>query len=220
LLNGIASKGQVAVGFVIDQATKKHGPEENEADLDVVLAVGINYGQGHAYLTRGVSLLDHTGMIPRLEQAFRVIRESCAGDLPDRSGYHLVAFNVFPWITTDSWSALDFNSIEEALFIKCFAKADMVAPITEFVEKTFGSGISQRRLRAIIFHGADNAVPYFGSHWLDSLLALVRDHLDKSCEVVFCDNLAYGAGISNSAHLCHDLPSKSNLAACAGIDEC
>ena len=193
--------GRVAVGFVIDEATANCVD-----DLGVVLAVGINYGQGSFYLTNPVRLLDDTKMRKQMDESFQAIRDNdaCGVDLPAAQAYHLVVFNIFPWITTESWGDLSlmlsklgsksggFNNIEEALFIKCLAPtADVASLINEFVERNLGKGSGQQQLKAIVFHGADNAVPYFGSAWASaweqacfatiSLLATTRRGMQYTC---------------------------------------
>jgi hypothetical protein len=204
--------GAVAVGFVIDDATK--GTHD---DRDVVLAVGINYGQGDAYLVGGVDLIDATAMRPKLEAAFRAVAScgKCDADwrLPsgDEPPYHLVVVNIFPWITRRSWSAYGFNAIEEALFIKCLNPVDVGQYVATFIERT-----TRRGFRALIFHGANNAVPYFGAEFVTARSRGFR----SEHEVVFCDNLApsYRAAVSNSVHLCKRHMSKGDMAdAC--IDE-
>jgi len=188
-------RGAVGVGFVIDEETR-----DLKEDLDIVLVVGINYGQGNAYLSTGVPVIDKTGMRPKLLSAFEAIASNakCEPDwmLPaeDRS-YHLVAVNIFPWITRRSWSAHGFNSIEEALLIHCFSPFDIAQTIGTFIDRTAGEGF-----RALLFHGANNAVPHFGTVFAKDYEEVLR----KEAEVVLCDNLApgYGSKVSNAVRLC------------------
>lgn len=204
LMNG-GKTGAVAVGFVIDEATAR-----KEGDLDVVLAVGINYGQGHRYLGSGVGVTDNTGMRPKLRAAFNAIAGNGKCDLgwspagTDEPSYHLAAVNIFPWITRCSWSAHGFNASEEALFIECFNPIQVANHIAAFIEQTAGRGF-----HALVFHGARNAVPYFGTEFTKSNSGLLRGH----AEAVFCDNLSpsYRAGVTNAVRLCRRHASKGSI---------
>ena len=54
------------MGVVIDAATAQTG--EN---LPIVLAVGINYGQGTGYLSSGVPTFAPTGLHPKLKKVYQ-----------------------------------------------------------------------------------------------------------------------------------------------------
>lgn len=184
------NKCSVAVGAVIDDIEVR-----SDDDLPVILVVGINYGQGAVYARDSVPLFDKTEMRPKLKSVFRFLSDNgCAAvniDLDDR--FHLVAANFFPWITEHSWSAYKFNSIEEAAIIHCCGHAHPQQYISELV--------STSRPTVVVFHGANNAVPYMGS-------CVIRSIAGKSgytdFDVVFSDNLAgsFQPAISNALLLC------------------
>ncbi len=197
--------GSVVVGAVIDKPLDG----TNDEDLPVVLAVGINYGQGGRYLRRPVPLLDRTGMRPKLSKVQHKLADT---DCPARSlkePFHLVAANFFPWITPLPWSAYSFNSIEEAALLFCCGHSDPEQYILELMRAVLPS--------AVVFHGANNVVPYMGT-------SVVRRHLAGSYplhfETIFSDNLAgsYQPGISNAIrHGCSD-PTRATMAT-AAFDE-
>jgi len=175
----------VAAGAVIDAVTK-HSTE----DLPVVLAVGINYGQRVCH----VPLFDITRMLPRLKQVFSHLATNKCPSKGEKweNDYHLVASNFLPWITNQPWSEFEFNSIEEATLIHCCGHVSPEEYIMDLV--------SRIQPHIVVFHGANNAVPYIGG-------CLIRRYLQSNVttdfEVIFSDNLAPGIapGISNAIKL-------------------
>lgn len=189
--NGSIKRGRTAVGCAIDEATEK-----DKRDLSVIVAVGINYGQQGTtdYLNSSrlfSGIYDSTEMRPRLNAALEALRKDCSrDDLPKADEYHLVATNFFPWITARAWGALGLNSIEETLVIKCFGYPDPVTVLCDEL-KTWDDPL-------LVFHGAENAVPYLG-------LELCRRLATQKALVVgtlFTSNLAPGwRPLSNAAAL-------------------
>jgi hypothetical protein len=182
---------KVAVGSVLDQGT------QNSPDtLPVVLAVGINYGQGDSYANTLVSLVEDTGMRARVERVRHQLSDAwCEKTVEWNSDgeFHLVAANIFPWITTSSWSGLELNAIEEMLLVKCSGHKDPVKHIDELIE--------QIKPQILIFHGANNIVPSLGNR----IEILSNGPLNTSeTAIVFADNLAPPANkISNAVMLAH-----------------
>jgi hypothetical protein len=173
---------------VIDDAT-----ERIDEDLPVVLVVGINYGQGEGYLNLPVPIFDATGLHPKLARVRQFVSDQGCSAHSLNEPFHLVAANFFPWITSQPWSSYGFNSIEEAALIFCCGHADPQQYIAEL--------ISRIGPVAVVFHGANNAVPYLGT-------GVVQQGLGgapwRKFQVVFSDNLAGGRqpGISNAIRLC------------------
>jgi hypothetical protein len=96
--------------------------------------------------------------------------------------FHLVATNFFPWITNLRWSQHNFNSIEEAIFLDCVGYKNPFSHLDYLFQALDGS------LAYLIFHGANNAVPYLG-------IDFARRHCTNTTipappKIVFCDNLA------------------------------
>lgn len=171
----------VAVGAVLDQETA-----DCDDDLPVVLAVGINYGQGKRYLG-GVRLVDDTQMRPQLNQHLAYLETTAAvSGLPyackvrKLDGYHLIAANLFPWITTKPWVGYGFNSISEAAILNGFGHDSIDAYLSKL--------ISTVKPAAVVFHGANNAVAY-------QALSMVRNRLvPRDVEVILCDNIDAWSG--------------------------
>ena len=193
---------KVAVVATIDDATKK-----SDEDLPVVLAVGINYGQGDKYLKGGVGLWDKTMMRGKLDRAIKVIadetRKPCVHpSFPKPERYHLVATNFFPWITHKSWRACKFNSIEEMLLIYCHGFSDPFAHIEKICQKVQEEPAKEeKKMAGLVFHGADNAVPLLGAEFLRTRTA--SEWQETRPDIIFCDNLARsGAPIRNAVRLC------------------
>jgi len=192
-------RGKVAVVATIDDATKPNGMDKK---LPVVLAVGINYGQMGAsnYLATPVPLWDQTGMRPRLDQAVALIEskteKNCAHPpFPKPGRYHLVATNFFPWITQNSWLSYNFNAIEETLLIGCHGFCDPFTHI-EAICEAIGA-----KLQGVVFHGANNAVPYMGADFLRTRMA--KKWKAERPDIIFCDNLGGSIrGIVNAVRLC------------------
>lgn len=177
----------VAVGAVIDSST-----EGRQEDLPVVLAVGINYGQGNYYISNTVPIFDKKmNMRPRLNLALDHLTGSeCTTKLQELGGaFHLVAANFFPWVTTKAWSAFQFNGIEEATLIHCCGHQSPTDYIQDLIDRIAPV--------TVVFHGANNAVPYLGG-------CVYREALEPfDLDTIFCDNLAHGRGMSNSIKLKH-----------------
>lgn len=188
--SALLKKGHVAVGAVID------GNPAEDKDLPVVVAFGINYGQGAWYLNNSVPIVGSTGMRPKLDAVINclVTTVDCeTGEVRPDGPYHLVAANIFPWITTVSWSSLPFNAIEEALFIYCYSNRDPADHLLTVINAVGAD------LTSLVFHGANNAVPSFGVQFVQTHYS----NLGRRFNIVFCDNLARGGNsIYNAAQLC------------------
>lgn len=191
----------VAVGSIIDDDL--HSKEE---DLPVIIAVGINYGQGSDYLLGNVGLLDSTKMRSKLLKVLESLRKECA-NFPESKSFHLVAANFFPWITDNSWGEYALNSIEEMALIKCIGHEDPCEHVAELI-----SSLEETApLTAVVFHGANNSVPFLGD-------ALLRSVKSRAFNAIFCDNLAGSVGnnICNAISLCsHQSAQQRN-----GLPQC
>ena len=87
----IPTKGRVAVGWVLDDDV-----ETKDKQLPVIVAVGINYGQGGVYLKKQVGWRDPTQMRTRLKKAGEVVRGPGTDECPFAQfprPFHLVAGN-------------------------------------------------------------------------------------------------------------------------------
>jgi hypothetical protein len=162
-------------------------------DYDVVIAVGINYGQDASI----PSIYDKTKMRPHLKEAFDLLTKNAKaecnyGAIPEPDNYHLVAFNFFPWLTSNPWSELGVNCIEEALLIYCLGYPKIFDPLESLLSSI---GIGQGKVVWIVFHGANNAVAALGAAFCQTLNPVKRP------DVLFCDNLAWSVR-NNSVVLC------------------
>ena len=199
-------RGKVAVLATIDEATKPNGADR---ELPVIIAVGINYGQMGAfnYLATPVPLWDQTGMRTRLDQAVALIDSKTENDCNHRSfppEYHLVATNFFPWITQNSWLSYNFNAIEETLLIGCHGFCDPFAHI-EAICDALGA-----KLQGVVFHGANNAVPYMGADFLRTRMA--SKWKAERPDITFCDNLGGSIrGMVNAVRLCGQRLGRSDV---------
>ena len=201
--------GVAWVGSVIDN----NASVDLTDDLPVVVAIGINYGQGGKYLRPSFikGVLDETEMRPRFANAAAQIgKAECKTASLQR--YHLVAANFFPWITAVNWLEHGFNAIEEALFIRCFGYSDPIKPLIDLIVTAIDEAQHAKESRSywLIFHGAQNAVPYMAF----DLLTAMQKHKDwvsrmgpNLQEIVFSDNLAYPPPVSNAVKLCFSAPS-------------
>jgi len=186
-------KARVRIGTVIHSTNAK--PNLNEPRERTVLLIGINYGQdpnGTEYLRtlRDPPTLfangpfNDTRMAGKAEAALQQFRQDqtnqCALDVPKEGKYWLVAANFFPWITRGRWRDLKLNSIQESLFVHCHGYPDPFAHIVDLVQR-MGS-----ELAVILFHGANNIVPYLGAEFVRRYAGSVR------CPPAFAftDNLA------------------------------
>ncbi len=196
----------VAVAHVHD-LEKTHctfPPEEEPAA--VVIAVGINYGQGAKYLTRPPAISDDTRMRASIVAAWNLCHRlgtnvDCSPpEFPIR--FQLIAANFFPWITSVSWGKAAANQIEEALLLRGFGMYDPCSPILRLIVETYHR--TQNKLGAIwvIFHGAGNAVPLLGSEVIRRLP--FRPGKEKTCRInfAFSDNLAPPFRGSNAVAIC------------------
>lgn len=182
LSNG-STRGAVAVANVIDSATCN-----SALDLPVIVAVGINYGQqiGSNYFASSLlnTVFDNTGMRSRFTHVITDLDALCPVSEPRSKGaFHLVAANFFPWITAMDWATLNFNSIEEAAFLDCFGYADPYRELNELV--------SLCGPIRIVFHGANNAVPYMANEFR-------RRHRQPNGEIIYADNLARHSRVANA----------------------
>jgi hypothetical protein len=193
----------VAVGAVLDSVTANF-----EADLPVVVAVGINYGQfGSSMPHFGVvpPNWSSTGMRPRLNAVIKQLDESCLdgefsklhscknGSTPQ---CHLVAVNFFPLLTQTEWTEIGMNSITEALMLRCWGYADPCAQVAGLIRRIDGEQTGDNggvgRIPFVVFHGANSAVPLLGIQTAQQLQGSVRS------DFVFCDNLSRGGKPTNA----------------------
>lgn len=198
LTDAQGTRGSVSVGVVIDAATAQ--PDE---DLPIVIAVGINYGQGAGYLKGGVPTFAPTGLLPKLKRVYQSLAGSSCSARDLDEPFHLVAANFFPWITSQPWASYNFNCIEEAALLFCCGHADPQEYILELI----------RRINpvAVVFHGANNSVPFMGAEVVRRSIA---EDPSPTFEVVFSDNLAgsFQPGVSNAIRLCCLDPSRAAMA--------
>ncbi|MBW7893744.1 MAG: hypothetical protein H3C27_01420 [Opitutaceae bacterium] len=142
-------------------------------DLPVVLAVGINYGQtktGHSAATclrPGIAALN--GILGRIRGR--------ADPVPQR--YHLVAWNLFPFLLRDPWAHYSFNAIEEALIVWRWGYVDWAQKIHDLADSLSAC--------LVLFHGANNEVPYLGFGMVDRLRPSAETEYPR---VIFCGNLS------------------------------
>ena len=152
-----------------------------DAEKEIVLAIGINYGQGNYCSWPPVTPLDwmdDTEMRPKIDSLSKCYsRRGAIGKFPTPGNYHLIATNIFPFITNLSWSGQELNGIEEAKLLQDYWHwaTDLLDTLLPALSPEF-----------LIFHGANNAVPLFGVSYIS------KKYLSKSprAEVILCDNLA------------------------------
>ena len=187
----------MAVGWVLDDDI-----ETKEEDLPVIVAVGINYGQGEQYLTKPVRWRDSTQMRSRLKKAGEAFENDQTQDcvfakLPRR--FHLIAGNFFPWITGLAWGDYHFNGIEEAMLFHCFGFKNPYTSLNELLIGLIGKAVTH-----LFFHGTNSPVPTLGVQFLHQHpTVLTPTDTGPSIQVVFSDNLARPhLPISNSVALC------------------
>ena len=219
------SNDAVAVGAVLDSKSPANGEF-----ADTVVAVGINYGQftGSA---DSRSLVTHPGwsntqMRNRLERTLRHLDGKCFEHglekrwANDFGNFHLVAVNLFPWLTTDPWGQLGrtrtgkpkaLNAITEALLLHCWGYDHPAALIESLIMRIagragYGSEECAGAVPLVIFHGADNAVPY---HAVETVRRLRTNSVRIFSNYVVCDNLSPNGPehrVANAAALCPRVP--------------
>jgi hypothetical protein len=189
----MCNDSHVEVQIVIDTALCPINPGPLPASIDdsaidlsreVVLAVGINYGQGHDYCKHpwfppaSVVMMDDTGMRPKIDSlASQWSKSFPKAKFPKHGEYHLIATNIFPFITGASWAQLELNGIEEAKVLQ-----DYWTWATTLLDQLVPELVPDY----LIFHGANNAVPLFGmSYVLKGYL-----YCSPRAEIFLCDNLA------------------------------
>jgi hypothetical protein len=186
LQDASASLTRVAVGSVLDQAS-------GGKDLPIVLVVGINYGQGCQYACNPTLLVEDTRMLSRTMKVLKSLSaDGCSKRLaPLEQSFHLVSANFFPWITYSSWGESGFlNSIEESILLECVGYEDPVDHVSGLIDRV--------KPDAVIFHGANNIVPYLGIK-----VSKTPSSLGSDSSFILCDNLAPpGTKISNALVLC------------------
>ncbi|MFA5265978.1 MAG: hypothetical protein WC378_19325 [Opitutaceae bacterium] len=198
----------LAIGAVFDQKT-----DNTEDDLDVVVAVGINYGQFFGQSC--VSMITDpawrdTKMWKRLHHTFTYLDAECfEGEIAQRglSKFHLVAVNFFPWITRKEWTdKIKLNAIAEAMVLRCYGFDHPAARIADLVElighSSPGSPNCAGVVPFVVFHGAGCAVPYLGVETVRILLSPASIHSNY----VFCDNLSRPLPPRNTAVLLPKIP--------------
>ncbi len=222
---------RVAVAAVIDEASNQ--APLNAGDWPVVLVVGINYGQqgSHNYVASPPDLYDRTNMRAKLQATAAMLApHGCVNLAAD--GYHLVAANFFPWITNAPWMACTPNNITEQLLIRYFGWPSPLGFVALLIQQLqVACRTCQHGLTHIVFHGANNAVPSLGGG-LVSRTSLtcstppsvplyknrhpLRDPNQATNgvagpDVIFCDNLAPGAGgsgVQNATLLWQEPPPR------------
>ena len=160
---------------------------------EVVVAVGINYGQ--IATSRGIVApwYDDTKMRGRLKKVYGARASTTLPlDATNRTQVVLIATNFFPWLSSDKWNDIKLNAIEEMLLIYSAGFSDPFLPISDLVQGLNNGGVFPH----LVFHGANNAVPLMGRIAVETVLSKY-----KFKSVVFCDNLAHGSGISNAVLL-------------------
>lgn len=187
---GVSDSCCVAVGAAID-AEPNINPEN---DMPVILAVGINYGQDNPetchYATHGVPIIDETKLRAKLTDTFERLHAQACMESGPPARYHLVAANFFPWITNKSWSELGLNSIEESALIHSLTytgsagQRDPALVVTLLINELLNAG---ERFHSVVFHGANNAVPYLGAQTV-----AFYPELFAHSQVIYCDNLSRG----------------------------
>ncbi len=190
--------GQVAVGWVLD-----HDTETEKQELPVVVAVGINYGQGATYLNPPVPWAEPTQMRPRLNEAGLVVQSANTDECSHAgwpSAFHLVVGNFFPWITVYAWATHQFNGSEEALLLHCHGFDDPYIHLAALLGR-LGAEVTH-----LVFHGTNTPVPLLGTEFVrryGDLLASQDRPVDT--QVIFSDNLARpGLPVANSVGLCSE----------------
>jgi hypothetical protein len=168
-----------------------NGPDVPLEISEVVIAIGINYGQTK---TSGKTVLPYgdTGMRKRLNEVYAELLPWTTTQLLDaekRGRVVLIATNFFPWLSNIGWRDIELNAIEEMLLIYSFGFADPCFTLTKLVKKL----AEQKLVPHLVFHGSNNAVPLMGRTAMESALSG-----SEFRSVVFCDNLAHGVGIKNA----------------------
>jgi len=219
------SNDSLAVGAVLDATPIAPG-----LDLDVVVAVGINYTQfskknGSAAMV-GLPAWRAAGMRPRLDLTLTYLDGACFGGTIEKRfagkipRFHLVAVNFFPWVTRDQWTQIgrtktgektNLNAIAEALVLRCWGYDHPATHIAGLIDSIAaispGTNALAGDLPFVVFHGADCAVPYLAIETIRMLaLGNVRTNY------VFCDNLTLpGFHLRNAVTLLSPGPGTSPI---------
>jgi len=176
--------GNIDVRGHVGPAPAKLTALQDTSKEKIVLAVGINYGQGCHYCKppwitpTPLDWMDDTGMRPKINKLGTC--SPCAGKgvgFPTDNDYHLIVFNIFPFITQLSWSGQELNGIEEAKLLQ-----DYWHWATNFLDLLF----FDLKPNLLIFHGANNAVPLFGM----SYVSRPTFSRPSGTVAILCDNLA------------------------------
>lgn len=185
LIHPVSGKA-LAVGAVLDEQTVGR-------DLPVAVAAGINYGQFYAD-SPGAMLNSgtwrQTGMWKRLELVLKKLNIPCANRAFDKflapGSFHLVAVNYFPWITSCPWGDIGMNSIAEALVLRCWGFRHPEAAVADLIAKlgSLNTQFQPGALPFVVFHGANNAVPYLALGTMRELCGSI------DTKFIFSDNLA------------------------------
>jgi hypothetical protein len=141
LITNEAGKHQ-AIGHVMDKET-------NGAAFPIVLVVGINYYQFSSGLMDDMGIWNDTTM----RKNTMAFLNSVDIDLEER--FHLVAANLFPWITKTKWQQLELkNGYQEMALLELFGYRNPLLSIRTLAE-------SLEDLKAIIFHGVSSVIPFY-----------------------------------------------------------
>jgi hypothetical protein len=205
----------LAVGAVLDNATLS----QNQ-DLPVVVAIGINYTQFDSSKSKVVlpqSWAD-TQMWRRLGLVLHRLDSDCfRGEIEERfreiwpdldkkqpKPFHLVAVNYFPWVTRSEWGAIGLNAIAESIIIYCWGyanPAERVAQLIELIAKArSGAEKYVGEIPFVVFHGANNAVPYFAFETIRLLSGKFFSNY------IFSDNLSRPSQPANAIVLLPRIP--------------
>ena len=222
---------RVAVAAVIDEASNR--VSLNAGDWPVVLAVGINYGQQgtHDYVASPPDLYDRTNMRAKLHAAVTALIPHGCVNLT-ANGYHLVAANFLPWITTKPWAKCAPNCITEQFLLRYFGWPSPLGFVALLIQQLqIACRTCQHGLTHIVFHGVDNAVAAMGTGVVSrtsltsspppSIPLYKNQHPLQDPnqaangvagpDVIFCDNLAPGAGgssVKNATLLWQEPPTR------------
>lgn len=158
LLRSQGLTGKTAVGHVLDDSAKNA-----RRLLPIVVVIGINYTQHsppkYCYLNKDVPIWDATGMRDKIDGVFTYFRTRNPPLLTLPMEYHVVATNIFPWITTTNWGSLTCH--EEMILMQMHGYSNPVAICDDLILNL------HPHLEAIIFHG-DNCVAQYGAQWINT----------------------------------------------------
>ena len=120
----------------------------------------------------GAKLCEQTNMRPKTQKVLRM--GSVA--LQDRP-LHLIASNIFPWVSTKPWTEFGLNAYREMALLEVYGYRDPLGSLTKVAKSLKESGI----LQGVIFHGIGSCVPYcaaaFARKWREGVPVFLSDNL-------------------------------------------